>query len=204
MKFARAMAFAWNPPCLKRECFQCGPQEEVHGVDGILAAYRQTFKSGLVMSGPTVITEVIQTAAARARSSQEAAMKEGKQGYTVLLILSDGAVSDVQATARCIDAIGTAPLSIVIVGIGSADFSGMQFLDDNSGDIDIAQFVEFNKHKSDPNSLSSATLDEIPNQLEKYFIRHNIMQFSAVETASLFLHIKTSTSVHCINNKVRV
>ena len=67
-------------------------------------------------------------------------------------------------------------MEIVIVGIGSADFSGMQFLDDNSGDIDIAQFVEFNKqHKRDPNSLSSATLDEIPNQLEKYFVRHNIM-----------------------------
>jgi len=92
-----------------------------------------------------------------------------------LLILTDGAVSDVQETARCIDAIDTAPLSIVIVGIGSADFSGMQFLDDNSGDIDIAQFVEFNKHKSNPHSLSSATLDEIPNQLENYFVRHNIM-----------------------------
>jgi len=158
-----------------RHCFQCGPREEVDGVDGILAAYRQTFKSGLTMSGPTVITEVIQTAAARAISSQEGAMKEGKQRYTVLLILTDGAVSDVQETARCIAAIGTAPLSIVIVGIGSADFSGMQFLDDNSGAIDIAQFVEFNKHKGDPNSLSSATLDEIPNQLEQYFVRHNIM-----------------------------
>jgi len=158
-----------------RHCFQCGPQEEVDGVNGILAAYRQTFQTGLAMSGPTVITEVIQTAAARAISSQEAAMQEGKQRYTVLLILTDGAVSDVQETARCIDAIDTAPLSIVIVGIGSADFSGMQFLDDNSGDIDIAQFVEFNKHKSNPHSLSSATLDEIPNQLEKYFVRHNIM-----------------------------
>ena len=81
----------------------------------------------------------------------------------------------------------------MIIGIGSADFSGMKFLDDNSGDIDNVQCGELNKHKSDPNSLPSATLDEIPNQLEKYFIRHNIMQFSAVETASLFLHIKASS-----------
>ena len=66
----------------------------------------------------------------------------------------------------------------MIIGIGSADFSGMKFLDDNSGDIDNVQCGELNKHKSDPNSLPSATLDEIPNQLEKYFIRHNIMQFS--------------------------
>ena len=66
-------------------------------------------------------------------------------------------------------------MEIIIIGIGSADFSGMKFLDDNSGDIDNVQCGELNKHKSDPNSLSSATLDEIPNQLEKYFVRHNIM-----------------------------
>jgi len=158
-----------------RHCFQCGPHEEVEGVDGILDAYRQTFASGIIMSGPTVFTEVIQTAAARANSSQEEARKEGKQKYTVLLILTDGAVSDVQATARCIDAIDEAPLSIVIVGIGHADFSGMQFLDDKAGDIDIAQFVEYNKHKSRSDSLTSATLDEIPSQMEKYFLRHKIM-----------------------------
>jgi hypothetical protein len=157
-----------------RHCFQCGPQEEVEGVDGILDAYRKTFSSGLVMSGPTVFTEVIQTAAARANSSQEEAMKEGKQKYSVLLILTDGAVSDVQATARCIDAIDAAPLSIVIVGIGQADFSSMQFLDDKAGDIDISQFVEFDKHKNRSDGLTSATLDEIPSQLERYFLSHKI------------------------------
>lgn len=158
-----------------RHCFQCGPKEEVDGVQGILDAYRQTFQSGLIMSGPTVFTEVIETAAARALSSQETAKKMGKQKYTILLILTDGAVSDVNATARCIDAIDESPLSIVIVGIGKADFSAMQFLDDQAGDIDIAQFVEFEKHKHNCTSLTSATLDEIPNQLERYFQRNGIM-----------------------------
>lgn len=158
-----------------RHCFQCGSKEEVDGVQGILDAYRQTFQSGLVMSGPTVFTEVIQTAAARALSSQEAAKREGKQKYTILLILTDGAVSDVHATARCLDAVDESPLSVVIVGIGKADFSAMQFLDDQAGDIDIAQFVEFEKHKHCTDSLTSATLDEIPSQLEKYFLRNHIM-----------------------------
>jgi hypothetical protein len=157
-----------------RHCFQCGPSEEVDGVDGIINAYRQTFASGLIMSGPTVFTEVIQTAAARAASAQEAAKAQGKQTYSVLLILTDGAVSDVQATARCIDQIDENPLSIVIVGIGSADFSSMQFLDDNSGDIDIAQFVKFNDCKYSQSALTEATLDEIPNQLVKYYLRHGI------------------------------
>jgi len=158
-----------------RHCFQCGPTEEVDGIQGILDAYKKTFASGLVMSGPTVITEVVQTAAARAISAQEDAAKNGLQKYTVLLILTDGAVSDVAATARAINAVSHAPLSIVIVGIGSADFSGMQFLDDNNGSIDIAQFVDFNTHRHNSAGLTAATLDEIPQQLENYFLRHNIM-----------------------------
>lgn len=158
-----------------QHCFQCGSTSEVDGVDNIIKAYRQTFSSGLVMSGPTVITEVLRTGAAFAVSSQEAAMAEGKQKYTTLLILTDGAVSDVAATARCINEIKNAPLSIVIVGIGNADFGAMQFLDDQASDIDIAQFVEFNAHKHDSVSLTNATLQEIPMQLENYFQRHGIM-----------------------------
>jgi hypothetical protein len=165
-----------------KHCFQCGPEEEVDGVDGILDAYRQTFSAGLTMSGPTDFTQVMQAAAMRALRSQREAMSEGKQKYSVLLILTDGAVSDVKATARCIDAVDTAPLSIVIVGIGDADFSSMQFLDDHAGDIDIAQFVEFNMHTQEDNkSLASSTLREIPSQLVKCFVRHGIMPNAPVE-----------------------
>ena len=127
------------------------------------------------MSSPTVITEVISTAAAFAMSGQEAARRVGKQKYTTLIILTDGAVSDVNATLRCLESCSDAPMSIVIVGIGTADFSAMQFLDDFSrGKPDIAQFVEFNRHKHDFNSLTSATLQELPDQLVAYFRRNGI------------------------------
>jgi Copine len=53
-----------------RHCFQCGPTAEANGVQGVLDAYHAVFKSGLIMSGPTVFTEVIATAAARAISAQ--------------------------------------------------------------------------------------------------------------------------------------
>lgn len=52
-----------------RHLFQCGPMAEVHGAEGVLNAYRQVFKSGLIMSGPTVFTEVLQTAATHASSA---------------------------------------------------------------------------------------------------------------------------------------
>jgi hypothetical protein len=159
-----------------RHCFQCGSKEEVHGVDGILDAYHQTFRSGLIMSGPTDITEVIQTAAARAISQQEAAMVKGQQAYSILLIVTDGAVSDVHATARALNQSAHAPLSIVIVGVGNADFRAMEFLDDAAepGTPDICQFVEFNKHSNNSVDLTSVTLREVPDQLVSYFQRHNI------------------------------
>jgi hypothetical protein len=117
----------------------------------------------------------MQTAAATAMSNQQKANAIGKQAYTILLILTDGSVSDVDATARCINQIKDAPLSIVIVGIGQADFSSMKFLDDHSSDVDITQFVVFDQHKHSSTSLTRATLDEIPSQLEAYFQRHGIM-----------------------------
>ena len=166
-----------------RHCFQCGPTAEVHGIQGIIDAYHQTFKSGLVMSGPTDISQVIQTAAARAKSQQQAARTAGKQAYGILLIVTDGAVSDMQQTANAMNACSDAPLSIVIVGVGNADFSSMRFLDDHSqppGTPDIAQFVQFNEHCRNSDDLSAATLHEIPTQLVSYFQRNGIQPLPAI------------------------
>jgi hypothetical protein len=53
-----------------RHIFQCGPEAQVHGVDGVLTAYKSTFESDLTMSGPTLFHDVIKTAAVRARKHQ--------------------------------------------------------------------------------------------------------------------------------------
>jgi len=165
-----------------RHCFQCGPTAEVHGVQGVLNAYRQVFSSGLIMSGPTVFTEVLQTAAAKAASANDEARRKGSQAYTILLILTDGAVTDPQGTAQVLKQISNTPLSVVIVGIGNADFSSMQFLDDSAGpgQRDIAQFVEFNKHCSNSVALTSETLHEIPDQLTGFFQSQGVAPLPAL------------------------
>merc|ERR1712176_1694380 len=161
-----------------RHLFQCGPTAEAHGVQGVIAAYKSVFSTGLIMSGPTVFTEVIDTAANRAVQSNNNAMRQGRQAYTVLLILTDGAVSDVNATIAALDRASQTPLSVVIVGVGNADFSQMQFLDDYAnmqpGRRDIAQFVSFNKHANNSAALTSETLHEIPQQLTEFFQSRNI------------------------------
>lgn len=116
---------------------------------------------------------------------QEAAKRIGQQAYSILLILTDGAVSDINGTQRAIAAASDAPLSIVIVGIGNADFSAMQFLDDfqaqeGGGARDICQFVEFSRHASNKIALTQATLDEIPDQLVDYFYSKGIKPLPAI------------------------
>ena len=169
-------------------CFQLGPTPEVSGIKGMLDAYRNTFATGLTMSGPTVFAEVIELAATQARHKQDAASRIGQQAYQILLILTDGAVTDIQSTKRAIMAASSAPLSIVIVGIGNADFSAMQFLDDfmnEQGGRDICQFVEFQLYEANKIHLSQATLEEIPDQVVGYFQSHNIMPLPALTGSKL-------------------
>jgi len=173
-----------------RHCFQLGSSTEVRGIRGMVDAYRNTFKSGLTMSGPTVLTEVINLAAAQARKQQQNKSRLGQQAYQVLLILTDGAVSDVYQTKQAIKAAADSPLSIVIVGIGQEDFSTMQFLDDfaqQEGVRDICQFVEFRRYKHNKMELTQATLDEIPSQVVGYFNKRGIAPLPQVRGSQVNL-----------------
>jgi hypothetical protein len=47
----------------------------------------------------------------------------------ILLIITDGAISDMSETIAAIVEASYLPVSIIIVGVGSADFSNMNTLD---------------------------------------------------------------------------
>ena len=51
------------------------------------------------------------------------------QQYFILLMLTDGAISDMQNTKLAIIAASKLPMSIIIVGVGGADFDAMDELD---------------------------------------------------------------------------
>mmetsp|Transcript_21174 Transcript_21174/g.60443 ORF Transcript_21174/g.60443 Transcript_21174/m.60443 type:complete len:609 (-) Transcript_21174:327-2153(-) len=161
-----------------RHCFQCGTEIEVEGVQGIMDAYRGVFRTSLTMSYPTKFTEVITTAISYARHEQDSASKDGKLSYTILLILTAGNVEDVQETKECLIEASQHPLSVVIVGIGEADFAGMEFLDDFNASAeegrDITKFVRFSDYKT-YTALSEAVLDEIPGQLVDFYYDKGIL-----------------------------
>ena len=49
--------------------------------------------------------------------------------YQILELLTDGQIMDMAATKRAIVELSSLPCSIIIIGVGSADFSSMDELD---------------------------------------------------------------------------
>lgn len=80
-----------------------------------------------------------------------------QQQYFVLLILTDGEITDFDQTRDAIVRASLLPLSIIIVGVGPADFKAMELLDGDDGILrstvgeavarDIVQFVPYRKFK---------------------------------------------------------
>ena len=77
------------------------------------------------------------------------------QQYFVLLILTDGEITDFDQTKEAVVRASRLPLSIIIVGVGPADFKAMELLDGDDGLLrsttgeavarDIVQFVPYTK-----------------------------------------------------------
>lgn len=94
--------------------------------------------------------------------------------YHIMLILTDGCIHDMAQTKDLIVFASILPMSIIIVGVGDADFSAMEELDGDQKRItnsqgqpamrDIVQFVKMNDYKhKDISALSEAVLKEVPD-----------------------------------------
>ncbi|KAL0481100.1 hypothetical protein AKO1_012868 [Acrasis kona] len=153
-------------------CFPCNLDQRmlnVTGVPGIMRAYEHA-ASRVVLHGPTNFSQIINQAALLARSSANV--------YQILLIVTDGVISDMAATTREIVLASQLPLSIIIVGVGDADFTNMDILDADDVPLsfngenmsrDIVQFVPFTKFKNSPmEKLAESVLEEIPEQFCSY------------------------------------
>eukprot|EP00753_Platysulcus_tardus_P012741 PLAT3532.3.p1 GENE.PLAT3532.3~~PLAT3532.3.p1 ORF type:complete len:575 (-),score=322.82 PLAT3532.3:1822-3546(-) len=149
---------------------------EVDGVPGILEAYNGSLE-WVSLSGPTLFAPIITQAVMFARTAVADASK-----YFVLLILTDGVINDMPATIDTIVEASELPLSIIIVGVGRADFSSMEALDGDGGLLrsssgkvakrDIVQFVPFRDYVAgDSSRLAKDTLKEVPEQLVAHYSR---------------------------------
>jgi hypothetical protein len=163
-------------------CFELtfNPQAPcVQGLQGILGAYRNAIYQ-VPLSGPTLFSQIIR----RVSYDADKSYRESRT-YSILLIITDGVINDMQDTIDAIVDAGLLPISIIIVGVGSADFTAMQILDADDRPLvssrgrkmvrDIVQFVPFRKYaRQHYTVLASEVLAEVPTQLVEWANMHHI------------------------------
>uniref|UniRef100_A0A803J6F7 Copine family member IX n=1 Tax=Xenopus tropicalis TaxID=8364 RepID=A0A803J6F7_XENTR len=161
---------------------------QCNGIEGILEAYHKSLKS-VQLYGPTNFAPVVNRVARFA-----AAVQDGSH-YFVLLIITDGVISDMSQTKEAIVNAAMLPMSIIIVGVGQAEFDAMVELDGDDVRIssrgklaerDIVQFVPFRdyvdrtgNHVLSMARLAKDVLAEIPDQLISYMKARGIKPSSA-------------------------
>ncbi|MCJ8741416.1 hypothetical protein PDJAM_G00070350 [Pangasius djambal] len=161
-------AFPLNTDCENANCV---------GIEGVLEAYYECLRT-VQLYGPTNFAPVISQVAQAA-----AGVTDGSQ-YFVLLMITDGVISDMVQTKEAVVNASSLPMSIIIVGVGPAEFDAMEELDGDEvrvssrgrvAERDIVQFVPFRDYidRSGNQVLSMArlakdVLAEIPEQLLSY------------------------------------
>ncbi|KAL5701490.1 Protein BONZAI 3 [Ranunculus cassubicifolius] len=156
-------------------------ESEVDGVNGIMAAYSSALHN-VALAGPTLFGQVINKAAQIASQ----AITYNQRKYNVLLIITDGVLTDIQETTNALVKASDLPLSLLIVGVGGADFKEMEILDGDNGKRlesstgriatrDIVQFVPMREVDDGQISIIQALLQELPGQFLTYMRTRNIL-----------------------------
>jgi hypothetical protein len=147
---------------------------EAKGIEGILKVYSEGVKR-YPLSGPTNFSSIIQESVSRS--------SESKKKYNILMIITDGEISDMQNTIAEIVKSSHVGLSIIIVGVGFSNFKSMEILDADDSPLkygntlsvrDNVQFVPFVEYVDDPDKLAEVTLAELPRQIVEYFAIQNV------------------------------
>uniref|UniRef100_A0A8C5G7G5 Copine-3-like n=1 Tax=Gouania willdenowi TaxID=441366 RepID=A0A8C5G7G5_GOUWI len=145
------------------------------GINGVVEAYQRCLPQ-LKLWGPTNFSPIISHVSCFARQAMQ--QKTASQ-YFVLLIITDGVITDMDQTRTAIVEASHLPMSIIIVGVGAADFEAMEFLDSDNkllsaptGAVaarDIVQFVPFRQFQGSSIALAQSVLAELPDQLSSFF-----------------------------------
>ena len=141
---------------------------------GVLQAYNQILPT-LEFAGPTNFSPIIEESIKAVR----AGFQQNKMIYSILMILTDGLISDFQETCKAIVDASSLPISIIIIGVGREDFSQMDRLDADQGPLrdnygraaarDCVQFVPFRDYAHNPPMLAAAVLQELPKQVDQFY-----------------------------------
>ena len=161
-------------------CFNINFEEspDIQLIDNVIRVYKESLNK-VTLSGPTHFAPIIEKVMCEIKKNLNECPQENH--YEILMILTDGLINDMKETTKLLVDCASLPLSVIIIGIGDADFTNMVTLDgddipltDFDGRVterDLVQFVEYEKFKKKGNitELNEEVLKEIPRQIEEYY-----------------------------------
>lgn len=93
----------------------------VNGIEEVIQSYKNALEN-INLYGPTYFSEILDEFNSKAEAAN---VTNDNQIYHVLLIITDGIINDMQKTIDEIVRGSNLPVAVIIVGVGSADFSSM-------------------------------------------------------------------------------
>lgn len=149
------------------------------GIEGVFQIYTDLLNSNKIkMSSPTLFAPMLH----QVNKMTVKGYKNDQYSYTVLIIMTDGVIHDMEETIEKVIEGSVLPLSIIIVGLGCEDFTYMEILDSDNyalkdkygrvNERDIIQFVDYsvyNEKEKRFEGLAEEVLDEIPRQVCTFY-----------------------------------
>ncbi|MGH0126500.1 UNVERIFIED_CONTAM: hypothetical protein FKN15_048817 [Acipenser sinensis] len=151
---------------------------ECEEIKGVIDAYKRCLPK-IQLYGPTNVSPIINRIASLAR---EELKSNAATKYYMLLILTDGTISDMAEARDAVVSASSLPMSIIIVGVGYADYTDMRLLDGDEGTLlstkgqpalrDIVQFVPFSDFKNSPTRQTDTQRTSKSTAVFQSFIFH--------------------------------
>ena len=166
-----------------QQIFNLNFQEDpnVSYIEGIINAYHNAIEK-VEFWGPTNFAPIIR------EMNKIIKQQNHKLKYHILMILTDGAIDDMDDTIEELVEGSFLPLSVIIIGVGNGDFTNMNILDADDNPLynskrvkaarDLVQFVPFLKYESNPEQLAVEVLEEVPRQIVDYYEQNNLDPFN--------------------------
>jgi hypothetical protein len=155
-------------------CFPLNFKDDpnVNGINEMVNVYKNAI-AHCQLSGPTYFAPLLNNLCNMIQKSNANGV------YNVMMIMTDGMITDMSSTIDAIVECSYLPISIIIIGVGDANFDAMERLDGDDMPLtnsegkgcqrDIVQFVPFKKYEGNMNKLSEEVLRELPEQIEKFY-----------------------------------
>ncbi|XP_033740156.1 copine-3-like isoform X3 [Pecten maximus] len=122
----------WNDKEYPSHCFPLSGDKTspyMRDIEEVIQKYKEILPV-LTFSGPTMLAPIIDKAVALEESQNSS--KENHI-YTVLLVITDGVINDMNNVIKRLIENSHRALSVVFVGVGPADFSLMDYFSDSAG-----------------------------------------------------------------------